>query len=258
MSRWLTSLLRHIPLPRPNRSLALCWIGKRSLRILRSSEPDHVHAAPDGLAPEAQAEWITETLVAHDAGERWTMLMDASIAPVLQIDAAGVMLDEAGWRALAEHRFAAVLGDSIGAYRISLDRYPRSPRIACAFPVAPVDGLLKTSIHDDRRLSIVPALIHAAGIQAICLATPHWLVCVTDETCQAAWRSEERLVIGAPLPASLNSPLHTVLSQEAALMGLGDEAAPFGQAIFVGAPPAGLRAGWSEALTAIDALGRRL
>ncbi len=258
MSRWLISLLRRIQLPLPNPPLALCWIGKRSLRILRLSTPDQVHVVPDGLAPDAQAVWITETLLAHDAGERWTVLPDASIAPMLEIDAAGMRLDEAAWQALAEHRFAAVLGDSMDLYRVTLDRYPRSPRVACAFPIALIDALRTTSIHGSCRLRIMPALLHATTIQSISFADPHWLVCVTDETCQAAWRSEERLALGAPLPADIGLPLDTVLSREATLMGLGDRVAPFGQAIFFGAPPAALGTSWPEAFTASDALGRRL
>lgn len=258
MSRWLTSLLRHTSRSFRTKTRAFCWIGKRSLRILHADAHDHVVDLPDGLSVDGLAAWIADTAFARDAGEYWTVLLDASIAPMLEVDAAAVSLDEPAWQALAEHRFAAVLGASLGSYSVKLERYTRSVRIACAFPKPLVGALLGTAAHRTGRLSIVPALVHASSLTGFGLATPHWIVCITDESCQGAWRTAQRLHLGAPWPATVDQPLHTLLGQEAQLSGLGEQAAPFGHAVFIGKPPPALRAGWSEVLVASDVLGRRL
>ncbi len=258
MSRWLSSLARRVGLPTAGRRAGLCSLGRRLLRIAKSGDAEQSTDLLPCSSSEAMAAHVADALAVHDKGEHWTVLLDPGMAPLLEVESTNLDLDEPAWHALAEHRFASILGDTAERYRVALERFPRASRLACAFPAALVQVLLNTSIHRSGRLSIVPALAHAHSVVAGTLTQPHWIVCVTDETCQAAWCTEDRLHLGAPFPASTDQPLHDILKREADFLGIGDSTTLDGRVVLIGRPHASLRSGWSDALMATDAMGQGL
>jgi hypothetical protein len=260
VSRWRTELARLLPRRLRGAAPALCSVGAGSIEIVRPDAieaPRHLDA---GTSLEGLAAALAEILAHADRGESWTVVLDAGLAPLLTLDAAGVTLDAAGWHALATHRFAAMMGSDAAGHEIHVEPYPRRERLAWACPIVLLDALRAAPCHREGRLAVMPTLAHAHGVALGPSEAPRWLVCVTAQTVHAAWLGPERITLAAPAPDSPSMAIADLISRESQWLGLGPQAAPSGDVVYLGGASvaAATRGGLAATLTARDAFGRRL
>lgn len=97
-----------------------------------------------------------------DAGARRlgvTMIVDASVAPVLALDEGDRPIGHEAWRAYARHRFESLLGMDLARYRIAVEQRPARFRLAWAVPEALVEtAVARRSV---AALAMVPAIAFA-------------------------------------------------------------------------------------------------
>jgi hypothetical protein len=260
VSRWRTELSRLRP-PRLRGAVpALCSVGAGSIEIVRPDTVEAPRHLDADTSLEALAAALAETLARTDRGEAWTVVLDAGLAPLLTLDAAGVTLDAAGWHALATHRFAAMMGADAAGHQVHVEPYPRRERLAWACPIVLLDALREAPCHREGRLAVLPTLAHAHGVALGPSESPRWLVCVTAQTVHAAWLGAERITLAAPAPANPAPMIADLLARESTWLGLGSQAAPTGDIVYLSGAPvaAATRRGLAATLTARDAFGRRL
>jgi hypothetical protein len=260
VSRWRTELARLLPRRLRGAAPALCSVGAGSIEIVRPDAVEAPRHLDADTSLEGLAEALAETLARADRGEAWTVVLDAGLAPLLTVDAAGVRLDAAGWHALATHRFAAMMGADAAGHEVHVEPYPRRERLAWACPTVLLDALRASPCHRTGRLVVMPTLAHAHGVALGPSEAPRWLVCVTAQTVHAAWLGPERITLAAPVPATPAPAIADLLARESRWLGLGPQASPSGDVVYLSGAsvaPAN-RLGLAETLTARDAFGRRL
>lgn len=238
MSLWLSSAARVRSLIARRRTEACIVVSPSKTLLLKPDSPPEELRFGDqegSAALPLQTQSLAERLDVLDAGEDWKLVLDPGVAPLLQVDSGGMSLDELSWSGLAEFRFKQVLGDRLNEYTVTLESYPRSNRVACAYPSALIASLRTGKIHQSGRLSIVPGLVLAMARARALMTPPQWVVCATVDSWQSALFKDGLLHLGVPVPALAGGEqLSTMLKFEEQLCGGATEHSKPVQMLYLG------------------------